>query len=172
VEPWAGLVARYASLSSSDWRRRRGFPLQAFSMMLQHSECMLHSRPYQHMLWAAGDDRIRCSYLLRFSVYRIWIGLDLDPPCTVLPPCSPAAWRFVHVPGWNCYYTFLEGNRFTGTCSVDVCVITIELMLLLSESNTKGSDEHMVSFRYRLEASMSMSALSLFDAVCSIARLG
>jgi hypothetical protein len=55
---------------------------------------------------------------------------------------------------------------------VDVCVITIELMLLLSESNTKGSDEHMVSFRYRLEASMSMSALSLFDAVCSIARLG
>lgn len=99
VEPWAGLVARYASLSSSDWRRRRGFPLQAFSMMLQHSECMLHSRPYQHMLWAAGDDRIRCSYLLRFSVYRIWIGWDwiwtplyctssLLPCCLALCPCA------------------------------------------------------------------------------------
>jgi hypothetical protein len=121
VEPWAGLVARYASLSSSDWRRRGGFPLQAFSMMLQaysiQSACYTHgpiSTCCGQPVMIGSDAHISCGFL------STAFGLDLDPPCTVLPPCSPAAWRFVHVPGWNCYYTFLEGNCFTGTCSVDV----------------------------------------------------
>ncbi|KAG0547335.1 hypothetical protein BDA96_01G070700 [Sorghum bicolor] len=69
-------------LQSSDWRPR--VPSPDFSYDVTAFKCMLHSRPYQHMLQAVRcDDRIRCSYLLRSSVYHIWIGFG-SLLCTVL----------------------------------------------------------------------------------------
>jgi hypothetical protein len=80
VEPWAGLVARYASLSSSDWRRRGGFPLQAFSMMLQaysiQSACYTHgpiSTCCGQPVMIGSDAHISCGFLsTAFGLDWIW----------------------------------------------------------------------------------------------------
>lgn len=60
-------VEQDARLSSSEFRLE-GFPLQTFSMMLQHSSACYTHGPISTCYGQAGDDRIRC------SVYHIWIG--------------------------------------------------------------------------------------------------
>lgn len=132
-----------ARLSSSD---RRGFPLQTFSMMLLHSSACYTHGPISTCSLQPGDDRIRCSYLLRLSVYHIWIGFGSPVACTVLLPvafvsrlffrCIYMALGALSLPRWNVWWLwlyldsdfrvatrsifFLGGNCFTGTCSVVV----------------------------------------------------
>jgi len=140
-------VEQDARLSSSEFRLE-GFPLQTFSMMLQHSSACYTHGPISTCYGQAGDDRIRC------SVYHIWIGFgsslyvlysSLLPCCfrlmVILQMHIYMAWRFVvaSLECWailqsglwlfldldsdfSCCYFFFFGSCFTGTCSVVFCV--------------------------------------------------
>jgi hypothetical protein len=92
-----------------------------FSMMLQHSSACYTHGPISTCYGQAGDDRIRCSYLMRSSVYHIWIwfGSSLYVLYSSLLPCCfrlmvilqmhiYMAWRFV-VASLECWAILQSG---------------------------------------------------------------
>ena len=89
VEPCTFKVPLPAShLQPGDVFQDMGVLAPSFSLMLQcSSACYMHgpiSTCYWGLLTATVDNRIRCSYLMRFSVNHIWVR---SPGTPSLPCC-------------------------------------------------------------------------------------